>query len=251
MVGDRDSVFGGDGALVEAMLEEGLLLFGHNKADKAVALWRRVLELAPGNPRALDYLESAGAPAEAPIVRLVPKSSASVPTVTVTERDMAEAASKPVPPPPPLPRVEPSFEQRSRLATWFLAVLALAVAAAIVGAVVAWLGLRDGRSGISAELPATNTEASVTTAATETPSTAAAVEEPAPPRVDEFFKVVIEVSPDTATIEIDGAEVARGLFVGRFARSGERHIVKVSADGYHHREITFVDAEPPARSTLR
>jgi len=42
------------------LLEEGLFLFGVGKAAEAVEMWRKVLELDPGNQRAIEYIESAG-----------------------------------------------------------------------------------------------------------------------------------------------------------------------------------------------
>ncbi len=45
---------------LESLLEQGLVLFGENRTDEAVALWTRVLVMQPAEPRAIDYIESAG-----------------------------------------------------------------------------------------------------------------------------------------------------------------------------------------------
>ncbi|MBK8257464.1 MAG: hypothetical protein IPK82_32950 [Polyangiaceae bacterium] len=44
----------------EALLDEGLDLYGRGREKDAIAKWRRVLEIVPGEPRALDYLHTAG-----------------------------------------------------------------------------------------------------------------------------------------------------------------------------------------------
>lgn len=46
---------------IEELLAYGLELFGRGREADAVAAWREVLQLAPGEPRATDYLETAGA----------------------------------------------------------------------------------------------------------------------------------------------------------------------------------------------
>lgn len=46
---------------VEQLLAEGLDLFGRGRAEEAIVCWRRVLELVPNHPEALDYLHDAGA----------------------------------------------------------------------------------------------------------------------------------------------------------------------------------------------
>jgi tetratricopeptide (TPR) repeat protein len=45
---------------VSALLREGLDEYGVDRVDGAVAAWRRVLELDPGNGDALEYIEAAG-----------------------------------------------------------------------------------------------------------------------------------------------------------------------------------------------
>lgn len=51
---------GDDARYVDALLEERLVLFGASRVEDAVSVWRRVLEIAPSEPRATDYIESAG-----------------------------------------------------------------------------------------------------------------------------------------------------------------------------------------------
>ena len=45
---------------MEKLLEEGLVHYGANRVQEAVACWRRVLAIHPGDDRALDYLAAAG-----------------------------------------------------------------------------------------------------------------------------------------------------------------------------------------------
>lgn len=46
-------------AEVGALLQEGLDLYGEGEVSTAIAIWRSVLELDPGNADAIDFLESA------------------------------------------------------------------------------------------------------------------------------------------------------------------------------------------------
>jgi|YelNatPaOPRAMG01_1025707.scaffolds.fasta_scaffold09317_8 tetratricopeptide (TPR) repeat protein len=45
---------------IERLLQDGLALYGFGKTQEAVAIWKKVLELDPGNKQAIDYIESAG-----------------------------------------------------------------------------------------------------------------------------------------------------------------------------------------------
>ncbi len=56
-LGSRD-----DSSIVDELLQQGLTFFAANRVEQAVARWRQVLEVSPGEPRALDYLASAGHP---------------------------------------------------------------------------------------------------------------------------------------------------------------------------------------------
>jgi tetratricopeptide (TPR) repeat protein len=63
---------------VEDLLAEGLELYGQNKVAEAVLRWREVLAVAPGEQRALDYLDAAGAEAmPAPTTGVVIELSAA------------------------------------------------------------------------------------------------------------------------------------------------------------------------------
>lgn len=69
-------------------LEEGLFLYGVGRTQEAVSRWKKVLELDPGNERAMDYIRTAG-----------------IDPATLTGGGAA-ASSEPPPPEPPAP--EPS-----------------------------------------------------------------------------------------------------------------------------------------------
>lgn len=51
---------GAAGDEVDALLEQGLQLYGRGEEAGAIAAWRSALELDPSNPQALDYLDAAG-----------------------------------------------------------------------------------------------------------------------------------------------------------------------------------------------
>ena len=46
---------------VQALLDRGLVRFALGRRDEAIRLWQEAVELAPGNSRGLDYLQSVGA----------------------------------------------------------------------------------------------------------------------------------------------------------------------------------------------
>lgn len=46
---------------VHALLDKGLVRWAVGRRDEAIRLWREAADLAPGNTRALDYLQSVGA----------------------------------------------------------------------------------------------------------------------------------------------------------------------------------------------
>jgi tetratricopeptide (TPR) repeat protein len=47
--------------VVSNLLDRGLVRFAIGKRDEAISLWQQALERAPGDARALDYLQSVGA----------------------------------------------------------------------------------------------------------------------------------------------------------------------------------------------
>lgn len=61
MSGARGSHVPTDRSSIDALLEEGLDLYGQNRVPEAVRCWHRALALEPGEARALEYLECAGA----------------------------------------------------------------------------------------------------------------------------------------------------------------------------------------------
>ncbi len=64
-------------AAVETLLAEGLDLYGRDRVDEAIARWRQVLVLIPGEPRARDYLDAA-----LPTPRVIPlRGDAPAPTL--------------------------------------------------------------------------------------------------------------------------------------------------------------------------
>jgi hypothetical protein len=50
------------GMLIERLLREGLVLYGQGHPRRAIDRWRTVLRLAPGHPKATEYLSIAGEP---------------------------------------------------------------------------------------------------------------------------------------------------------------------------------------------
>ncbi len=50
------------GMLVERLLREGLVLYGQGHPRRAIDRWLTVLRLAPGHPKATEYLSIAGEP---------------------------------------------------------------------------------------------------------------------------------------------------------------------------------------------
>jgi len=50
------------GMLIERLLREGLVLYGQGHPRRAIDRWRTVLRLAPGHPKATEYLSVAGEP---------------------------------------------------------------------------------------------------------------------------------------------------------------------------------------------
>ncbi len=65
------------------------------------------------------------------------------------------------------------------------------------------------------------------------------------PPVDDTYVVTLTVSPSSASIVVDGQQVARGEYIARLERDGVAHTVQISAPLYLTRELTFVDAAPP------
>lgn len=66
------------------------------------------------------------------------------------------------------------------------------------------------------------------------------------------FDVVVETSPETAVVEVDGVAAGTGRFARTFVRDGRKHVLRVSAPGHESLLVEFDDARPPpARVALR
>lgn len=91
---------------VEALLDQGLELYGRNEVADAVRCWRRALSLAPGDRRALEYLEAAGA-------RATPTPPPVSPSAVVIELSVARAARAEGPPTVLLGDVEVPVKNRA------------------------------------------------------------------------------------------------------------------------------------------
>lgn len=59
------------------------------------------------------------------------------------------------------------------------------------------------------------------------------------------FEVRMQVVPDTATVEIDGAPAGTGSIAWSFPRDGKRHTLRASAPGYEPASLEFDEATPP------
>ena len=72
-----------------------------------------------------------------------------------------------------------------------------------------------------------------------------------PPPVPTTYRVTVDVTPESAKIELDGRPVAVGTFSRTFTKSGRAHRLRISADGYVPTEIAFTDEPPPPKLRLR
>jgi tRNA A-37 threonylcarbamoyl transferase component Bud32 len=59
------------------------------------------------------------------------------------------------------------------------------------------------------------------------------------------FEVVVQVVPENARIELDGAEVGVGSMAETLAANGVERVLVISAEGHETETLTFVDAPPP------
>jgi hypothetical protein len=60
-----------------------------------------------------------------------------------------------------------------------------------------------------------------------------------------MYRASVRVSPAIATVELDGEPVGRGHVQRDFPRDGVEHTLRIGADGYESRTVTFRD-EPPS-----
>jgi hypothetical protein len=255
-----------DSSIVDELLQQGLTFFAANRVEQAVARWRQVLEISPGEPRALDYLASAGHPfaegtgqSGTPVgPRIRPADSAEIEVFEIApishrtdwprHASVAHAA-----------KAEPS--RASILAPWLLIAVLVPVVAYLVYAQL------DGRSepatrnaaksveraqpalSVPARQPAPVREAAPDVQAGPQAAPGAAPAAAATPAEDTYV-VTLTVSPSTAIIKVDGQQVARGEYIARLRRDGVAHTVEISAPRYQTRELTFVDEAPPERVRL-
>jgi len=259
--GSRD-----DSSLVDELLQQGLTFFAANRVEQAVARWLQVLELVPGEPRALDYLASAGRPfaegtgqsglpvgphtqapdsAEIEVFEVAPISHRSDwPRAT----SMAPARAAP--------------SRASVMAPWLLIAVLLPVVGYLVFAQLgggAELPGREAAGSVAQAQPAEAAPAASQPAAPsvapapEPPAVAPAVEPAAAPAsaADDTYVVTLSVVPSSAIIKMDGQQVARGEYIARLERDGVAHTVEISAPRYQTRELTFVDQPPPERVRLQ
>jgi serine/threonine-protein kinase len=64
------------------------------------------------------------------------------------------------------------------------------------------------------------------------------------------YRVVLRADPSDAQIELDGAPVGKGSFIGELARDGTRHTATVSAPGFVPQTLVFRDEAPPSSVAL-
>ncbi len=257
-----------DSSIVDELLQQGLTFFAANRVEQAVARWRQVLEIAPGEPRALDYLASAGHPfAEGTGQSGTPVGPSSGPPdsgeievfeiAPISHRtdwprhaSMAQAA-----------KAEPS--RVSILAPWLLIAVLVPVVAYLVYAQLGGRSepaTRNAAKSVERAQPALSAPASQPAPVVrETAPDMAAAPQAAPQAetapaaatpADDTYVVTLTVSPSTAIIMVDGQQVARGEYIARLKRDGVAHTVEISAPRYQTRELTFVNQAPPERVRL-
>ena len=272
-------------AYVEEMLEEGLTLFGLNQVEKAVECWRQVLAVMPDEPRAMDYLDSAGFPVDRSRSEYDgwPEGTGRRQT-PLAQTSSEEASEPPLFAEPPLPayqepvavtedgitvfevppvshdawkatsRGETARELAPRRGSriWLFG---------LTGGLIVVVGLLaiqflSEEAGSGAGTRAGRSAAGLSPATSSLPATAAKTSEGtapttanAPAEADSYV-VKLSVVPASAQIAVDGVKVARGNYIVRLARDGTRHTVEVSAPGHKPREFTFIDEAPPSNIRL-
>ncbi len=272
-------------AYIEEMLQEGLTLFGLNQVDKAVECWRQVLAVMPDEPRAMDYLDSAGFPVDrsrseydgwpegtgrrqTPLVKASSEETTEPPLfaepplaayqepVSVTEDGITVFEVPPVSHDAwrASTRGETAPEQVPRRGSriWLFG---------LTGGLIVVMGLLaiqflSEEPGAGAARRAGRSSAGLSPAASSLPATAAKTTEGAAatvanmPAEADSYVVKLSVAPASAQIAVDGVQVARGNYTVRLPRDGSRHTVEVSAPGHKPRELTFIDEAPPSSIRL-
>jgi hypothetical protein len=75
--------------------------------------------------------------------------------------------------------------------------------------------------------------------------------EPAPaPEEPEPFVVAVTTVPGKAELELDGERVGRGRLRRSLPADHEKHVLRVSAEGFESRVLEFTDRPPPAKVVL-
>ena len=270
-----------DVSLLESLLEEGLFLFGAKKTEAAIAVWRKALELAPGDPRVIDFLESAGglpaglatgthpgrgptplavqryaeskrADVERTVVPPQPFDGFRMPATSVrasNEQPVVQAPSGTYAPPTHI--AAPSLGYGPMPKNRWPLFLGLAGASVlVVGGLLAYAALskNDTRSNETTTPAAAPQQVAApgSEARTPTPSENLAGN-PAQPG---YFRVEVQATPASATVSIDEELLANGQLVARFPLDGKPHTLRVEADGYTPIEVTFVDAAPAKEFVL-
>jgi hypothetical protein len=251
-LGSRD-----DPTVVDELLQQGLTLYAANRVEQAVARWRQVLEMVPGEPRALDYLASAGYPFAEGTGQEAPISSASKAPDTdeIAVFEVAPISHQSAWPrtasgaisPRPSARAAP--RRRLPLFVPWAVIAGLAPVVAYL-AFVLFGGGESESSGSGAVVPSQPAATHKGAGAEQAPAPTITPGEQPAEHSDDIYVVELTVIPSNAVIELDGQRVARGDYVARFERDGTTHRIEVSAPGYRTRELTFVDEAPPTRIKL-
>jgi len=70
------------------------------------------------------------------------------------------------------------------------------------------------------------------------------------PEEPEAFVVAVTAVPAKAELELDGERVGRGRLRRSLPVDHEKHVLRVTADGFEPRVLEFTDRPPPARVVL-
>jgi serine/threonine protein kinase len=144
--------------------------------------------------------------------------------------------------------------------TWLAATLLLLLVAGGTGIAIsianggpdgAERGAGDGEARAASAAEAQRPAAQPEVAPPEAPPVVVAGEQPAAPEPAATYKVELEVEPEDAVIELDGAVVGQGSFAKELTADGASHVLVIEADGYKPRVITFRDQPPERRVELQ
>jgi hypothetical protein len=251
-----------DSTIVDELLQQGLTFFAANRVEQAVARWRQVLEISPGEPRALDYLASAGHPFAEGTGQSGTPVGPSTRAPDTGEIEVFEIA--PISHRTDWPRhvsmvqAKAGPSRASILAPWLLIAVLVPVVSYLVYSQLGGRSEPAPRTAKSVEraqpalsVPPASHPAPVVAKTAPAPAAAPqVVPAPAARPADDTYVVTLSVVPPTAIIKVDGQQVARGEYIARLRRDGVAHTVEISAPRYQTRELTFVDQAPPERVRL-